>query len=553
MTEEEKKLAVRRNRVIMLIMFSFVALIGLRLMNIQTQSPEYDEIWTVQHYVSAPVGRIFTDVATPNNHVLNSLGIKFFSSFIPNTVLSMRLPALLAFAGLFILLLIAVLRKLTTPAARGAVLGAVLLDGMILHYAETGRGYSLQVFFVFGVLFSLLSYPPEGGRKRIFPALMWLICAVGSCLSVSNGVIYVAVLTGLWGLLTVPFRSQPSAIWRQFRPLVIAGVVWSIFVLSWYGGNYAEFAKGRANFGESFTSIGQYMNYCGQILWQTGLLWPVLVLLAGLIYFRRMASARIFLLCLGTVLMVLISAMFTKGGPPRTYLPLVPVAMFGAGAVLDQLLIQYEKLRKISLVFFLAVVALSAWFSEPRRIGAADPDIGTVFAEVKKIDPAVFIAWRPTDSYTVLNLFGREALEDNMNRMRNPIRLFLLHDNQIGTMRFSDYGTEAVNPGCTPRDQGFADPVKKMPYWLYSLRPLQVGEDLTGKAVLCFVHGMIPELAGQNTGNWLKDNFATVNGMFTRGSSSFCFAASGGKLKTAELARIEQSRQGRVYFRVVDR
>ena len=105
MTEEEKKLAVRRNRVIMLIMFSFVALIGLRLMNIQTQSPEYDEIWTVQHYVSAPVGRIFTDVATPNNHVLNSLGIKFFSSFIPNTVLSMRLPALLAFAGLFILLL----------------------------------------------------------------------------------------------------------------------------------------------------------------------------------------------------------------------------------------------------------------------------------------------------------------------------------------------------------------------------------------------------------------------------------------------------------------
>ncbi len=553
MTEEEKKLAVRRNRVIMLIMFSFIALMGLRLMNIQTQSPEYDEIWTVQHYVPATVGRIFTDVATPNNHVLNSLGIKFFSSFIPNTVLSMRLPALLAFAGLFFLLLFAVLRLFTTPAARGAVLGAVLLDGMILHYAETARGYSLQVFFVFGLLFALLSYPAEAGKKRAVPALMWLICAVGSCLSVSSGVIFVAVLTGLWGLLNVPFRTKPAEIWRNYRPLVIAGALWTVFVLAWYGGNYAEFAKGRANFGEAFTSIGQYLSYCGRILWETTLLWPVLILVAGLIGFRRTSAARIFLLCLGSVLMVLISAMFTKGGPARVYLPLVPVAMFGAGAVLDCLLAQYEILKKYSLVFFLAVVAVSTWFSEPRRVGAADPDIGTVFAEVKKIDPAVFIAWRPTDSYTVLNLFGREALEDNMNRMQNPIRLFLLHDNQIGTMRFTDFGTEAVTPGCTPRDAGFADPAKKMPYWLYALRPLLAGEDLSGKAVLCFVHGPIPELNFQSRSNWLKDNFATVNGLFSRGSSSFCFAASGNKLKTAQLAEIEQTRQGRVFFRVVDR
>ena len=82
---------------IVLIMFSFIALTGLRLMNIQPPSPEYDEIWTVQHYVPATAGHIFTDVATPNNHVLNSLGIKFFSSFIPNTVLSMRLPGLCFF------------------------------------------------------------------------------------------------------------------------------------------------------------------------------------------------------------------------------------------------------------------------------------------------------------------------------------------------------------------------------------------------------------------------------------------------------------------------
>ena len=176
-----------------------------------------------------------------------------------------------------------------------------------------------------------------------------------------------------------------------------------------------------------------------------------------------------------------------------------------------------------------------------------------MFSEVRKIDPAVFLAWRPTDSYVVLNLFGREALEDNMARMRNPVRLFLLHDNCIGTMRFSDFGTDFLAPGCKPGDSGFADPAKKMPYWLYSLRPLLNGEDLSRKAVLCFVRGPIPELDPQNRSNWLKDHFAAVNGMFTRGSVCFCFASSGNKLKTAQLADIEQARQGRVFFRVVDR
>ena len=210
MTEEEKKLAVRRNRVIMLIMLSFIALIGLRIMNIKSHSPEYEEIWTVQHYVKIPVGRILSDVATPNNHVLNSLGIKFFSSWMSSDlVMAMRLPALLAFAGLFFLLLRAVLKMFAYPAARGAVLAAVLLDGMILHYAETARGYSLQVFFVFGLLFALLSYPEEDGAKnRVFPAVMWLVCAVGSCLSVSSGVIYAVVLTGLWGLLNEIGRAH---------------------------------------------------------------------------------------------------------------------------------------------------------------------------------------------------------------------------------------------------------------------------------------------------------------------------------------------------------
>ena len=551
MTEDEKKAAIRRNRAIMLLMFCFVALIGLRLRNIQSQSPEYDEIWTVQHYVSIPVGRILSDVATPNNHVLNSLGIKFFSGWIPNLVVAMRLPALLAFAGLFLLLLRAVLKLYRDKAARGAVMAAVLLDGMILHYAETARGYSLQTFFVFGLLFSLLCFNSENGRNRVFNAVMWLLCSVGSCLSVSSGVIFVAVLTGLWLLLFLPFRDGIAKIWKEYRALIVSGVLFSLFVLIWYGGNYSQFAQGRSNFGESFTSIGQYLNYSFNILWTTGLLWPLLVLFSGIAVFRREAQVRVCLLSAGAVLMVLISALFTKGGPPRVYLPLIPVAMFGAGFVLDFILQRYEKIKKAGLAVFLAVLALSACFSEPRRIAAADPDIGAVYNEVKKVPPQVFVVHRPTDLYVVLNLFGNEAKADNMARMANPVQLLLLHDNLIGTMRFSDSGTGGVSPGCLPLESKFADGAEKMPYWLYNLRSIQPGEDLKGKAVLCFIHGMAPELDKRSKSNWLKDNFAVVNGFLTNGSTSFCFAADGTKLNADQMLQLEQNRGGRLFFRVV--
>ena len=552
MTEDEKKAAIRRNRVIMLLMFCFVALIGLRLMNIQSQSPEYDEIWTVQHYVDIPVGRILTDVATPNNHVLNSLGIKFFTGWIPNMVFAMRLPALLAFAGLFLLLLRASLKLFRNKAARGAVMAAVLLDGMILHYAETARGYSLQTFFVFGLLFSLLCFfKSENGRNRIFSAAMWLICAVGSCLSVSSGVIFAAVLTGLWLLLFLPFREGAARVWKEYRPLIVAGLLFSLFVLIWYGGNYTQFARGQANFGESFTSIGQYLKYSSDILWTTGLLWPMLVLIAGIALFRRESEVRLYLLSCGVVLLVLISALFTKGGPPRVYLPLIPVAMFGAGFVLDLVLQRYEKFRKGGLAVFLAVLALSAVFSETRRIAAADPDIGAIYSEVRKVPQQVFVVHRPTDLYVVLNLFGDEAKADNMARMTNPLQLLLLHDNQIGTMRFSDSATGGVSPGCPPLESKFADDAEKMPYWLYNLRQLQPDENLKGKAVLCFIRGMAPELDRRNKSNWLKDNFAVVNGFLTSGSSSFCFAADGGKLNADQLIELEKNRGGFLFFRVV--
>ena len=40
---------------------------------------EYDEIWTLESYAAGPVSRIFTDLALPNNHPLNSLLVKLIA------------------------------------------------------------------------------------------------------------------------------------------------------------------------------------------------------------------------------------------------------------------------------------------------------------------------------------------------------------------------------------------------------------------------------------------------------------------------------------------
>ena len=502
MNPETTSAPTRRKRIVLVTACALLLLVVLRIINIRTQSPEYDELWTMLHYVNVPVSKIFSDVATPNNHVLNSLCIKFFVSWIPDPVLAMRLPALLAFIALAAMLLCAVRSLLREDAARGAVLALVLLDGMVLHYAETARGYSLQTFFLFGVFYSLSRFSSAEGRRRLGYALLWLVCAAGSCLAVSSGVVSVTVLTVLWGLLHVQFRSGLAKLWRDHRPLIWAGACWAVFVLAWYGGNYAQFAQGRANFGEVFTSAGRFLEYCWDILRTTGLFWPLAILIAGLVRFRKETAARAFLWVAGSVVLMLVSALFTKGGPPRVYVPLVPVAIFGAGMVLDEFLTRYEKLKKYGMVIFLFLLIAAACCSESRRLDAADPDMGVIFSQVRKLEPHILPVYRPTDLYVIVNLFGRDAKADNVNRLTAPSMILLVHDNVIGTMRFADSSTSALVPDCPAVTH--SEIARNAPGWLYRLRPVAAGENLDGKVVLCIMHGSEPELLSPDPDSWLK-------------------------------------------------
>ncbi len=544
-----RQTARRRDLFVPICLVLFALLAAVRILNIWSNTPEYDEIWTVQHYTSIPIREVFTDVATPNNHVLNTLGIRFFLNLIPHQNLAVRLTALLGFCGLFCLLLRASLLLLKHNAARGGVLAVVLLNGMILHYAETARGYSPQAFFVFGLFFSLLCYQLRPPENRAFNAVMWLLCALGACLSVSSGALYVVILTGLWGLLYAPFRGGVKKIWDEYRPMILAGLLWSAFVLAWYGGNYSRFEEGRAMFGESFHTPAQYLTYCFESARDTGLLWVLPFLALGCILLRGSPQWRICVLTGGAALLMFASALLTKGGPPRIYLAMFAPAVFGVGVAADELLACNGKLRRFSVWILLALAIVCVCFSDRMRKRAADPDMVLVFSEIAELDPHVFVSYRATDLYVLRTLLKNAVEKDTFDRLAEPRMLLLLHDNFISAVHVGDPPVEElVAPGAAPAEEGYAVPGEDVRFWLYRLRPLTPGETLAGKAVLCFSNDAIPD----DMKRWLVDNCGIVNSMLVSPETPhICYGFPGADLTADMLLEMEEASNGGLFFRVV--
>ena len=538
----------RRKIFILACVVLFAVLTVIRVMNILRNTPEYDEIWTVQNYMDIPVRAVFSDVSTPNNHVLNTLGIRFFLSVIPHHNLAVRLTALLGFCALFAILLRASLLFFRSNFVRGAVLAASLLNGMLLHYAETARGYSLQAFFVFGLFFSLLCFQLRPRENRVFNACMWFLCAFGACLSVSSGVLYVAILTGLWVLLYVPFRGGIKTIWREYRSLIFAGALWSVFVLAWYGGNYTRFAAGRA-FGETFHTPVRYLSYCFSASRDTGLIWALPCLAVCGVLLRGKPQWRLCALTGGATILMFLSALVTKGGPARIYLPLLVPVVFCIGAAADELLTEKKKFSRIGLLLLLVLAAVSMAFSDTDRKKAADPDLAAVFREVVKLNSHVFISYKSSDLYVLRMLFADVVETDNCERQIDPGMLLLLHDNVISAVHVEDPPVEElVPPGAVPSAGDLVVPKEDVRFWLYRLRPLQPGESLDGKAVLCFASVRAPDEAKL----WLLENFGVMNSMlFDPEASRICFAAPGNRLDVGVLLKLEQDNPETIFFRVV--
>lgn len=524
-----------------------------RVINANTFSPEYDELWSLRNYVTLPVAEIFRDVATPNNHTLNTLGMKLFTSPESVSFLSMRMPSILSFALLGFLLICVSCRYLKRICLQFACMPVILLSGLILHYGEVARGYIMQSFFAAGLFFALLrmTEAKESIRQQLFWGGVWLASCICCCLCVSSGVLYAAILTFTWKVCSFPRKESLQRIWKEERIFLISGLFFALFVLLYYGGNYNAFARGQKQFGETFSSAGAFFQYAWSILAESHLLYSLLLTLPGCFFLkgwrRKIAVAG----SLSVILMVL-SALATKGGPVRIYTGLIPVAGFCAFISLESLLEKLPRWKnQCTIGVSILLCAVTLFCHEKRRLHFADPDLGAAFYEIMRNVPQnLVVIYRPTDAYVISHLYGKTAKEDFAKRLIAPEGILLCHDPYVTGMRFPDFSTISFIPGEKAYRQSEAGP--KLPLYYYPIRKLHKGEDLRNKIIFCFVRGPVMELRTKE--NFLKKHFAAVNGFFNpvQGMMPFyLFAADGNELSADGLIALENARGGVLDFRVI--
>ncbi|WP_302453685.1 hypothetical protein [Victivallis vadensis] len=372
-------------------------------------SLEYDEIWTMENFAPKPLSVIFTDLALPNNHPLNTLGVKLCIACFDNPCL-IRLPALLT--GLGSLLLFPVVAFLWTRR-RGAALAATFFfafSHMAIGYAAQARGYGLQLFFLLLFCAGLqLSGRYRPKRYRHLPEAMVFLGGAGAVLTLPTSILYLApaALLGWHCWRKRPFPCLPLKI------VLAAGVV---LTAGWYLLNYHALRAAQV-WGTPVTGAGQFLTLVSDTLLHLN--GPVVLLLASagiLLRFRRAWPLLVI------TAIPFLSAIATNAGGVRVYLPLVVPGALLAGMGLEAIYRRFSaERRRLAAVFTICLVGLFLlnWYVSTPQYKAQD--WFSLYDQIRKLSPEYMIALDAGDGYPYTWNNMPNAYKDYDLRLRNTM------------------------------------------------------------------------------------------------------------------------------------
>ncbi|WP_419642652.1 hypothetical protein [Victivallis vadensis] len=372
-------------------------------------SLEYDEIWTLESFAPQPLSVIFTDLALPNNHPLNTLGVKLCIACFDNPCL-IRLPALLT--GLGSLLLFPVVAFLWTRR-RGAALAATFFfafSHMAIGYAAQARGYGLQLFFLLLFCAGLqLSGRYRPKRYRHLPEAMVFLGGAGAVLTLPTSILYLApaALLGWHCWRKRPFPCQPLKI------VLAAGVV---LTAGWYLLNYHALRAAQV-WGTPVTGAGQFLTLVSDTLLHLN--GPVVLLLASAGILLRFHRAWPLLVITA---IPFLSAIATNAGGVRVYLPLVVPGALLAGMGLEAIYRRFSaKKRRLAAVFTICLVGLFLlnWYDTAPQYKAQD--WFSLYDQIRKLSPEYMIALDAGDGYPYTWNNMPNAYKDYDLRLRNTM------------------------------------------------------------------------------------------------------------------------------------
>lgn len=230
--EEEPAASTLCDRVLLIVMLALLVFTGIRA---YVLSITHDEVLSALIHAKAPLGDIFAhSVGTQgaNNHLLNTLLMKFFSSFFGDGEIILRLPALIGHS----IYLIAIYR-LCSFFFQGwrRILSVLLLitSPFLVDFFSCARGYSLGIGFsmlALSVVLPLLASSHRISIKRFIVFIVLIDLAVLSNVIFTNmliALVLVILISDIYLAMTGGSKLMAAAgscLHRFIVPL-IAGAI----------------------------------------------------------------------------------------------------------------------------------------------------------------------------------------------------------------------------------------------------------------------------------------------------------------------------------------
>lgn len=188
----------------------------------------FDESWTVRDFVPQTILNVFR--YTPcdaNNHLLNTLLIKFFYSFLPHTVFVARIPNVLA-SILYIFFAYKICRKFCSEPIAFFTFIILLVNPFLLDFFSQARGYGLSLGFQMGSLYYFLLYVRDAHLKDLIKMFSFSFFSVLSIFVMINFFIAEICIVSLLSILRpTQYKLKTNIIVVSIFSLLLASVIYT--------------------------------------------------------------------------------------------------------------------------------------------------------------------------------------------------------------------------------------------------------------------------------------------------------------------------------------
>ncbi len=245
----------------------------------------FDEAWTLRDFVPQSLTNILTYTSCDaNNHLLNTILIKFFYSLFPDTLFVARLPNLIA--SLVFIIFAQRTCKMFLSYKIGFICFIILLTNpFLLDFFSQARGYGLALGFQMASLYYLLKYIKKAHPKYIVKMLIFSFFGVLSVFVMINFFIAEICVIVLLSLLnSKKYSWKPSIIYSFIFSTILFIIIFT--PITKLVENNCLYYGGRNNFyQDTLLSLTQFSIYSPSIKPIVNLILNIFIILFSCVLF----------------------------------------------------------------------------------------------------------------------------------------------------------------------------------------------------------------------------------------------------------------------------